>query len=459
MLETEIWPPQRPQDDVRVADITRDLAENRRRVFSAPGGQVDIDVAEVTSNRDRLSGKRDFLEPAWGWSDLPITQDGALRLFQALEVFPNIYRYIKAFRRKVFPRDEGFSGFDSAITLDKNGQWTSFESCYLLKYVGKRKQATPGTNPWSIRNALIYQKTSPDSKFISHLLVRLPESVKQQLSDCLTGEETKPAELIQDWTRLHAACLSIVDDDLRECINYLDEEITKVFDRVIMSGVEPNKLNEFDTVHSTTKDFKTLQYLSDQARRVMNAIKLNMATMKCLQQKIHCLVALWPCPSTNGSSLMALSTLLPKIEQEHGFSLKNVSAVCERAKATSEHLRDTVSLKNSEINTLNTDMANQNTSAIVQLADKSSREAHVVKTLTVLALVFVPASYVADFLQMGFITISEETPLRWSATPDLKIYAILAIPLIATTMLIYGCVEVFQRSKEGSKTVRDCNSV
>jgi hypothetical protein len=40
-------------------------------------------------------------------------------------------------------------------------------------------------------------------------------------------------------------------------------------------------------------------------------------------------------------------------------------------------------------------MTSRNTTAIVDLSHKSGREAHVVKTLTVLALVFVPASYVA----------------------------------------------------------------
>ena len=47
MSKNELWPLQRPQDDVRVADIVRELAENSRHLFSAPNGQVDIDVAEA----------------------------------------------------------------------------------------------------------------------------------------------------------------------------------------------------------------------------------------------------------------------------------------------------------------------------------------------------------------------------------------------------------------------------
>lgn len=38
--------------------------------------------------------------------------------------------------------------------------------------------------------------------------------------------------------------------------------------------------------------------------------------------------------------------------------------------------------------------------------------------------------------------------MKWSADPDLKIYAILAIPLITITMLIYMLVEFVQRVRE-----------
>jgi hypothetical protein len=41
--------------------------------------------------------------------------------------------------------------------------------------------------------------------------------------------------------------------------------------------------------------------------------------------------------------------------------------------------------------------------------------------------------------------MASEEPMRWVATADLKIYATLAIPLIAVTMLIYACVEMMQR--------------
>ncbi len=58
-------------------------------------------------------------------------------------------------------------------------------------------------------------------------------------------------------------------------------------------------------------------------------------------------------------------------------------------------MRDTISLRNSEMSRLSTEETKRNTEATLELSERSSYEAHVVKTLTVLALVFAPASFVA----------------------------------------------------------------
>ncbi|KAK2472018.1 hypothetical protein H9L39_15898 [Fusarium oxysporum f. sp. albedinis] len=376
-----------------------------------------------------------------------------------------------AFGEKRFPRDEGFAGFDSETRVGSTGSLSSFECSYLLKYIEKRDDARPGSNPWSIRHALIYQKVSHEESELSHILIRLPLAVKKLLGSSVLNRSGESSNFIEDWTNLHITCFSSVDHNLHQFINYLDEEVDKLFKRVIMAGVEPDKLNEFDTLSSTTSDFKSLQYLSDQLRRVINVIQLNILTLECFQKQIRDLETLSFQTASQVSSFARLLKHLCNIQSEHEFSLLSASTVLERAKAISDQashlclrfssiihpcsdqwqLRDTVSMRNGEFNKTSTVMTSRNTSAIVHLSDKSSREARVVKTLTVLAMVFVPAAFTADFIQMGFVTITQESPMKWSADPDLKIYAILAIPLITITMLIYMLVEFVQRVREKEK--------
>lgn len=106
-----------------------------------------------------------------------------------------------------------------------------------------------------------------------------------------------------------------------------------------MAGVEPDKLNEFDALHSTAGDLKTLQYLSDQVRRVITLIQVNILTLKVFQEKIRHLKSITPLTSSQANSLQLFLTKLLRFQEEHEFSLLNASAVLERAKATSDQVK------------------------------------------------------------------------------------------------------------------------
>ncbi|KAI6755748.1 hypothetical protein HG531_004854 [Fusarium graminearum] len=388
-----MWPLPNTQYDVRAASAAESLEHGQEKVFSDPKERFEIEVAEVTSK-----------EPAYGWSHLPITKPGAIKLLSALRAFPELYQYISAFSNRTFPRDEGFAGFDSHTTIGGDEIWTSF--------------------------------------------ARLPTAVSRLLGTSLRESGGGDSVFVQDWSHLHTTCFSNIKDNLRQFINYLDHEITDLLHRVIMAGVEPEKLNEFDKLQSTARDFKDLQYLSDQIRRVISILELNILTLETFQKKVQHLITLSPRASPQAVVLESFLENLARCHTEHQFGLLNASSVLKRANATSDQLRDTVSMRNGEFNKTSTEMTSRNTSAMCHLANKSEREAHILKTLTVLALVFVPAGFVADFLQMGFVSLKQESPMQWSATPDLKIYAILSIPLISLTMLIYAMVEMVQRLKE-----------
>jgi len=136
---------------------------------------------------------------------------------------------------------------------------------------------------------------------------------------------------------------------------------------------------------------------------------------------------------------------LRAIGVDHRFLRKNVLSLVARATLLSNQLRDTVSFRNSEMNKRIGTLTSQGTTAIVDLSHKSSHEARVVKVLTVVALIFVPTSFAADFMQMGYISVAETDGFSVIATKGLWFYAILAIPLVIITLAIYFLSELFSR--------------
>jgi len=58
--------------------------------------------------------------------------------------------------------------------------------------------------------------------------MRLSETMVGRLSRKLMEDGPRAWEFAMDWTLLHAMCFDSVENDVRQLINYLDWEITKV---------------------------------------------------------------------------------------------------------------------------------------------------------------------------------------------------------------------------------------
>lgn len=105
-----------------------------------------------------------------------------------------------------------------------------------------------------------------------------------------------------------------------------------------MAGLEPKKLNEFDKLQSTAKDFKELQYFSDQTRRVISIVELNILTLKCFQKKVRHLIRLTDSLSEQAMILERFLEELARCHTEHQFGLRNATSVLDRAKVTSDQV-------------------------------------------------------------------------------------------------------------------------
>ncbi|KAK4197947.1 hypothetical protein QBC40DRAFT_256483 [Triangularia verruculosa] len=365
-----------------------------------------------------------------------------LHILESWDVFPEICRYLTAFGKKYFNKDEAFAGFDCVEYADgDNRAVNKLEMCYLLKYAALKRDEDTKVEEWAIRHALVYQQTCFVTRENSQILVRLSDSMKVALKEALSADSEEVQHFSRDWTRLHSLVLGEVDDGWRQMINSLDSEVSEIFHRLIASGVIPQDLNMFDSPAAVAQDMKHLQRLTDNLRRVSTMIGLNTETIDCLINRVGSLTQDTRC-NRDLDDLSPFLRTLHQIKQEHKFALTNSSAVLDRATSLANQLRDTVALRNSEINKHHTEQLGGNTAAIADLSEQAGRETSVVKTLTVLALVFVPASFVADFLQMGYVTTDPDNARIWRAAQDLQLYAALAIPLVVLTMGFYIALEL-----------------
>jgi hypothetical protein len=152
-----------------------------------------------------------------------------------------------------------------------------------------------------------------------------------------------------------------------------------------------------------------LQYLLDQALRTSHVLDINIDVMEEVLQMSQRVGEL----EGKGKALLYrdFQTSVQEVKTEHKFLRKNVMSLVARATVLSNQvschswhleelliihqLRDTVTFRNGELNKKIGSLTSRGTSAMVDMSQKSSHEAQVVKVLTVVAIIFVPTSYAA----------------------------------------------------------------
>jgi hypothetical protein len=94
--------------------------------------------------------------------------------------------------------------------------------------VDARDNPRASDNPWSIRQALIYQKTVPKAHENTYIFVRLSETLGNQFSKLLSKKRftEQVTKLPQHWTEIQALCIESLGDKWREYINWLDQEVS-----------------------------------------------------------------------------------------------------------------------------------------------------------------------------------------------------------------------------------------
>jgi hypothetical protein len=256
----------------------------------------------------------------------------------------------------------------------------------------------------------------------------------------LNSSQGEGTRLLDSWTGIQMLCAVSGLDEWRDFINYLDHEVSKLFDDLIISGVNANTHGKADELQYRLTSMKRLQFFLDQILRAGHMLDINSMTLSAMLRAFTRRLEYTP-------DLPKLKDALEDIQQEYDFLQKMAKSVLDRAVMLSHELRDTIALRNHDINKEANESTTKGTQAIVELSRKSAYEARVVKLLAIVAAVYLPASFAADFLQMGYVFVTEDDKFKIHATASLWLYAIFALPLFIVTITIYIIFELLSRRK------------
>jgi len=181
-----------------------------------------------------------------------------------------------------------------------------------------------------------------------------------------------------------------------------------------LSKVDPDAKAEKVFVDSSLANVKRLQYLIDQTLRASHMLDLNSAVMKSLLRKFEANLDKAATLSANCNAEFREQTL--SILEETQIHQNSASSLFARATSTSQHvsqsiiqirphegrlirthlkLRDVIAMRNNEFMKAISNSTIQGNEALFGLSQKAISEAQSMKAITVVALVYVPPSFVA----------------------------------------------------------------
>lgn len=125
------------------------------------------------------------------------------------------------------------------LKKETNELTTPTETAYLLKYVDKKDTPKDFSNPWSIRQALIYQKSNFITSQDAYIFMRLSELLGSRFGDILSNRRARERGLkFLHWSEIHTMAFKSVVVSWREYINWLDRDVSQLVSSSIFAYLE-----------------------------------------------------------------------------------------------------------------------------------------------------------------------------------------------------------------------------
>lgn len=445
------------QHDPIVDDaVARDqrLADDSTRLFT-PRDSLSVDVLDVFRNepttgvithtdreafqdclRRQYTVRRDsrfyILKPSKprvvSRCPLHISEEMTRKMLATHNVMPSFLDHLHAFgRRESREQDASFGGGKYKLGFSPRkspNPVSSYELCYTLKFaVNNGRKAEDDPFLWSIRQTSVYQKFEYDDQQSVWIVVQPSESTQRRLVSAADAnkveEEEEGCSLSQNPLKMHLLFISAAAEGLRDYYNHLEKiffEMTKAAvnfeverslekhnqNTIVKSENQHDPLGQFEVNFQSVQD---LQQFEELLRRVKTALEINedsIRSLMALNDKLRQLSSdadksLWIQVDVEAEQQLAV----------FGRHKRNIEALLQNVHGRASLLYNVLDFKNA----LTVSHQGQRAMDIKQLQRSEStmmmmlneitvKDAVGVKILTILATLYLPASFVAILFRL-----------------------------------------------------------
>ncbi|KAF2795498.1 hypothetical protein K505DRAFT_360140 [Melanomma pulvis-pyrius CBS 109.77] len=304
------------------------------------------------------------------------------------------------------------------------------ESCYLARTV--EQHGREGSDePWSIRQMGIYHHRDAGTGSNNLIIFNPMKSFQQRLTDAQaqTGVVAGPEDI-------HILVLSHSTWQWRWYLSYWEARLARLISKAHLSQVErPRDSEASATLKIEYGDVQDVQVIHDRMNMAKFILGSNVRICECFHQ-------------------MSVGLFLKELEQQ----LARADNLLERTKSASGLMQDILSFGGLDALRISNEIAEKDNKNMVMLTAKSQKDAKILKKITILTIVYLPASFVSQFLSMGYLKVNSAShPHSLNFAGEMWIFAVLTVTLVAFTLGLWLFLDLpsrrwkWWRSRTGSQ--------
>ncbi|KIW06545.1 uncharacterized protein PV09_02975 [Verruconis gallopava] len=412
-------------DETRIKVIS--LKSENHTFSNAFTFQTFLEQDQMVSDEVRLI----LIPQFYSWGKLMISEQAMELILNKLKAFPLVFDVIEAFGERTGPTNESLGG----IQVIRRNQ-VETELCFLLKHVEEHGRDEPG-DKWSIRQMGVY--SCVDNRGPATFVVINPsQTFQQRLKEAKKGCRRPLGS--SDVFRLLISCSST---RWRSHINDLEEAFThlksKANDAAVASIGNSNGILTIDF-----GDSQDLRVIADKLLRLDHILETNSRVYRDMVKTIQCQdpnVSLDEKSENHGNIGSSL------VETE--LQRSRVLSLLKRMGSSSELMQNIIAARglyalqhNGQITTGIMRLAQSDNKMMLDFSRKAQNDARTLKTITILTMIYLPASFVSQVLAMGYIKVETRgSSVSLHFAGEMVVFAVLSISLLAMTLGTWAFLE------------------
>ncbi|KAF7889981.1 uncharacterized protein EAF02_002396 [Botrytis sinoallii] len=407
---------------------------NIRKQPIIPTFQKNLDVCEV-SQVNILKGTDDvcqifIVRHDRCWARLNIERALFEHFINSYEVCEEFWKCVFAFGLKQRENEFEFPRLRSRIRkkLDITDPYEPKDLMYVIRQVELNGRG--GTNPWSIRQTAVYHGRKPDETSSlpisiksapSMLLIIAPSSNAEMRMTAYLEERAADKRQTSSWN-LHRL---LVSDSLSGWPDY-------------MASLEARLREQTNLIICATDDMEEesssahgIGFESRQELKVLEDFVLDL--LMILRTKVETVTGLRDQCKEYANEFG--KQMEPEDRASHYLILREFDEYVKDAESYLGHAKDLKDRVQSTVTLLSDFLNHEENRSMHHLTERSTKDAAAVKILTIITLVYLPTTIVANFFSTQFVQTSDNGHM--TITENSWILAAISIPLTALTIFLW----------------------